>query len=41
MKYLLTFVRDQDLMYEGTEEEMKQSMEAWNEFDSEAVRPAS
>src|SRR4026209_536497 len=37
MKYLLTFVRDQDRMYEGTEEERKQSMEAWNAFNREAV----
>ena len=37
MKYLLTFVRDQDMMYEGTEEEMRQAMEAWNEFNREAV----
>jgi hypothetical protein len=37
MKYLLTFVRDQERMYEGTEEEMKAAMEAWNEFDREAI----
>ena len=37
MKYLLTFVRDQDQMYEGTEEEMRQAMEAWNEFNREAI----
>jgi hypothetical protein len=37
MKYLLTFIRDQDRMFEGTEEEMKQAMEAWNEFDREAI----
>ena len=37
MKYLLTFVRDQDLMFEGTEEEMRQAMDAWNEFDREAI----
>jgi hypothetical protein len=37
MKYLLTFVRDQELMYEGTEEEMKAAMEAWNESDREAI----
>jgi hypothetical protein len=37
MKYLLTFVRDQDLMFEGTEEEMRQAMEAWNEFNQEAA----
>jgi hypothetical protein len=36
MKYLLTFVRDEDRMYEGTEEEMKAGMEAWNEFNREA-----
>jgi hypothetical protein len=37
MKYLLTFVRDADRMYEGTEEGMKQGMEAWNAFNREAV----
>jgi hypothetical protein len=37
MKYLLTFVRDQERMYEGTEEEMKRGMEAWNAFNREAV----
>jgi hypothetical protein len=37
MKYLLAFVRDQDRMYEGTEEEMKAAMEAWNAFDREAI----
>ena len=37
MKYLLTFVRDQSQMYAGTEEEMKTAMEAWNEFDRQAV----
>lgn len=37
MKYLLTFVRDQDQMYEGTEEEMRRAMEAWNEFNREAA----
>ena len=37
MKYLLTFVRDQDRMYEGTEEEMRKGMEAWNDFDREAI----
>jgi hypothetical protein len=37
MKYLLTFVRDQDRMYEGTEEEMKRGMEAWNAFNREAI----
>jgi hypothetical protein len=37
MKYLLTFVRDQDRMYEGTEEGMKQGMEAWNVFNRDAV----
>jgi hypothetical protein len=37
MKYLLTFVCDQDQMFEGTEEEMRQSMEAWNEFNREAI----
>ena len=37
MKYLLAFVRDQDMMYEGTDEEMRQAMEAWNEFNREAA----
>lgn len=37
MKYLLTFVRDQDRMYDATEEEMKQAMDAWNAFDKEAI----
>ncbi|HEY6638683.1 MAG TPA: YciI family protein [Solirubrobacterales bacterium] len=37
MKYLLTFVRDQDQMYAGTEEEMRQGMDAWNAFDREAI----
>jgi hypothetical protein len=37
MKYLLTFVRDQDLMFEATEEEMRRAMEAWNEFNREAA----
>jgi hypothetical protein len=37
MKYLLTFVRDQDRMYEGTDEQMREGMEAWNEFNREAA----
>jgi hypothetical protein len=37
MKYLLTFVRDQDQMYDGTDEEKKAEMEAWNEFNREAM----
>jgi hypothetical protein len=37
MKYLLTFVRDQDKMYADSEEKMKGAMEAWNAFDKEAV----
>jgi hypothetical protein len=37
MKYLLTFVRDQDRMYEGTEGEMKAGMDAWNAFNREAI----
>src|SRR3954464_4272581 len=37
MKYLLTFARDKDRMYEGTEEEMKAGMQAWNEFNREAI----
>ena len=37
MKYLLTFVRDQEKMFSDTDEEMKAAMEAWNAFDKEAV----
>jgi hypothetical protein len=37
MKYMLTFVRDQDVMYQATEEEMKAAMDAWNAFDREAI----
>ena len=37
MKYLLTFARDKDRMYEGTEEEMKAGMEAWNAFNRDAI----
>lgn len=37
MKYMLTFVRDQDRMFSDSEEEMKAAMEAWNAFDKEAV----
>ena len=37
MKYLLTFVRDQDKMFNDTPEEMKAAMEAWNAFDREAI----
>jgi hypothetical protein len=37
MKYLLTFVRDQDQMYGGSDEDMKAGMEAWNEFNREAM----
>src|SRR5262245_14747046 len=37
MKYMLTFVRAQDEMYEATEEEMKAAMEAWTAFDKQAV----
>ena len=33
MKYLLAFVRDREKMYDGSEEEMKAAMEAWNAFD--------
>ena len=36
MKYLLTFVRDQDQMY-GTAEDTKAVMAAWNEFNREAA----
>ena len=38
MKYLLTFVRDQDRMSEGMEENMKHGMEAWNAFNREAIK---
>jgi hypothetical protein len=37
MKYLLTFVRDQDEMGAPTDEEMREGMEAWNEFNREAM----
>jgi hypothetical protein len=37
MKYLLTFVRDADRMYEASEEEMKRGMEAWNAFNKKAI----
>jgi hypothetical protein len=37
MKYLLTFVRDQDKMYGGAEEETKAGMEAWNDFNRQAI----
>jgi hypothetical protein len=37
MKYLLTFARDKDRMYEGTEEDMKAGMGAWNAFNREAI----
>jgi hypothetical protein len=37
MKYLLTFVRDKDEMYQGSEEEMKAALDAWSAFDQEAV----
>ena len=37
MKYLLTFVRDPDTMFEGSEEGMKELMEAWNVFNQAAV----
>jgi hypothetical protein len=37
MKYLLVFVRDQETMYAGTEEQFKAGMEAWNEFNQEAI----
>jgi hypothetical protein len=37
MKYLLTFARDKDRMYEGTEEDMKAGMDAWNAFNREAI----
>jgi hypothetical protein len=37
MKYLLTFVRDQDQMYPPTDEERREGMQAWNEFNREAM----
>ena len=37
MKYLLTFVRDEDKMFNDTPEEMKAAMEAWNAFNKEAL----
>jgi hypothetical protein len=37
MKYLLAFVRDEDRMFEGTDEAMRQGMAAWNEFNREAI----
>jgi hypothetical protein len=37
MKYLLAFARDEDRMFEGTDEEMRQAMVAWNEFNQEAI----
>ncbi|HEY7266613.1 MAG TPA: YciI family protein [Solirubrobacterales bacterium] len=37
MKYLLTFVRDEDQMYGGSDEDMKAGMEAWNQFNREAM----
>jgi hypothetical protein len=37
MKYLLAFARDQEKMYDASEEEMKQAMEAWSAFDKEAI----
>src|SRR5690349_15718015 len=37
MKYMLTFLRDQDQMYAEDEEGMKAAMEAWKAFDEAAV----
>jgi hypothetical protein len=37
MKYLLTFVRDQNKMFMEDEEAMKEAMDAWNEFNREAT----
>jgi hypothetical protein len=37
MKYLLTFVRDADRMYDGTDEGMKAGVETWNAFHREAA----
>jgi hypothetical protein len=37
MKYLLTFIVDQSAMGESSPEEMREAMEAWSAFDSEAV----
>jgi hypothetical protein len=37
MKYLLTFVRDETQMFQGSDEEMKAALEAWSAFDKSAV----
>jgi hypothetical protein len=37
MRYLLTFVRDEDSMSLASEEDMKKGMAAWNAFNREAV----
>jgi hypothetical protein len=37
MKYLLTFVRDEDKMFSESDEEMKAAMEAWNAFNRQAT----
>ena len=37
MKFLLAFARDREKMYDASEEEMKQAMEAWNAFNKEAI----
>ena len=40
MKYLLTFVRDQDQMYEANEEEMRKGMEAGTHSTARRSTPA-
>jgi hypothetical protein len=37
MKFLLTFVRDEEEMNQGTDEDMRAGMDAWNEFNREAT----
>jgi hypothetical protein len=37
MKYLLTFIADQSRMRDMAEAEMRGAMEAWNQFNSDAV----
>jgi hypothetical protein len=37
MKFLLAFARDREKMYDASEEEMKEAMEAWNAFNKEAI----
>jgi hypothetical protein len=37
MKYLLTFVADQARMKDAAKEEIRAAMEAWNQFNSDAI----